>query len=154
MRGRDVDDARRGWQQVYDQALVIDWCANDAHAEGLEQADRRHIPGVLDSDAVARLEQDPGHQVDGMLGATGDHNRAFGGRHRSRPGHPADDGPPQPDLPGRVAVQRLFGCDGGADLAAPLRSREQRGVRETGPEIESAAVWWRPEIRRPAREPR
>src|ERR1700745_3520422 len=88
-----------------------------------------------------------------MLSATGDHDRVFGGRHRSRPGHPADNGPPQPDLPRLVAVQRLFGTDSRADLAAPLRSREQRGVRETRTEIESAAVRWRSEVRRPACEP-
>ena len=56
-------------------------------------------------------------------------------------------------FPAGSPYTRLFGTDGGADLAAPLRSREQRGVRETRPEIESAAVRWRSEVRRPAREP-
>ena len=153
MRGRDVDDARRGRQQIYHQALVIDGDAHDLRAQGAEQAPHRHVPGVLDRDAVAGLEQDPGDQVDGMLGAGGDHHRVFSGRHRSRPGHPAGDGPPQPDLPGWIAVQRMFGGDRIADPAAPQRSREQRGVRQTRPEIESAAVRWRPEVRRPAREP-
>ena len=88
-----------------------------------------------------------------MLGAAGDHDCVFSGRHRSRPGHPAGDRPPQPDPPGRVAVLPMFGGDCGGDPAAPHRSREQRRVREARPEIESAAVRGRPEIRRPACEP-
>ena len=75
MRGRDVHDACGGRQEIHDQALVIDGYANDPRAESAEQARRRHIPGVLDRDAVAGLEQDPGDQVDGMLGAAGDDDR-------------------------------------------------------------------------------
>jgi hypothetical protein len=154
MRGRDVDDARRGRQQIHHQALVIDGDAHHLRAQGAQQAPHRHVPGVLDRDAVAGLEQDPGDQVDGMLGAGGDHHRVFSGRHRSRPGHPAGDGPPQPDPAGRVAVLPVLGGDGGGDPAAPHRGREQRGIRDARPEIEPAAVRRRPEVRRPAREPR
>ena len=153
MRGRDVHDACGGRQEIHDQALVIDGYANDPRAESAEQARRRHIPGILDRDAVAGLEQDPGDQVDGMLGAAGDDDRVFSGQHRSRPGDPAGDGPPQPDPPGRVAVLPRLGGDGGGDPAAPHRRREQRGVREAWPEIETVAVRGRPEVRRPAREP-
>ena len=154
MRGRDVDDARRGRQQIHHQALVIDGDAHHLCAQGAEQAPHRHVPGVLDRNAVAGLKQDPGDQVDGMLGAGGDHHRVFSGRHRSRPGHPAGDGPPQPDPAGWVAVLPVFGGDGGGDPAAPHRGREQRGIRDARPEIEPAAVRRRPEVRRPTREPR
>jgi len=153
MRGRDVHDARCGRQQIHDQALVIDGYAHDLRAESAEQAGRRHIPGILDRDAVAGLEQDPGDQVDGMLGAAGDDDRVFSRGHRSRPGDPAGDRPPQPDPPGWVAVLPRLGGDGGGDPAAPHRRREQRGIRKARPEIETVTVRGRPEVRRPAREP-
>ena len=153
MRGRDVHDACFRGQQIHDQALVIDGYTDDLRAERAEQARRRHVPGVLDRDTVAGLEQDPGDQVDGVLGAAGDDDRVFPGRHRSRPGHPAGDCPPQPDPPGWVAVLPRLGGDGGGDPAAPHRRREQRGIRKARPEIEAVAVRGRPEIRRPAREP-
>src|ERR1700722_8413740 len=51
---------------------------------------------ATDRDRLPGPEQHPGTQVDGLLGAAGDHDRVLGGRNRPRPAHPSGDGPPQP----------------------------------------------------------
>jgi len=153
MRGRDANDAGRGRQRVHDQALIIDRHADHRGAQGGEQAHHRQVPGVLDRDSIAGLQQDAGHQVDGVLGATGDHDAVFAGRDRTRPSHPAGDGPPQPGLPSRVAVFRAVSSDCGGDPAAPQDGWEQRGIGLAGPQIEPVAGAGNREKRRPARKP-
>ena len=68
-------------QQVDDQALVVDRHRHDRRAVTREQVARERVAGVLDRDHVARLQEDPGDQVQRLL-------RAVGGDHvlRARPG--------------------------------------------------------------------
>ena len=133
----DVDDAGGGRQLVHHQALIVDGHADHPRAEGAEQARYRRVARVLNRDAVARLKQDPGHEIDAVLGSAGNHHRVFGRRDRSQPGHPACDGPPQFALAGRVAVHPGLDGDRGGDPAAPRHGREQRWVRQTRPQVET-----------------
>ena len=72
VRRRRVEEAHVGRDLVDEDALVVDGHRGDLHAHGPPEVPDRGVARLLDRDVVAGSEQDPGHEVDGLLGAGGD----------------------------------------------------------------------------------
>ena len=88
---------------------------------------------------IARAQQDPGDEVDRLLGAGGDDQVL--GRRLDAPGaaDPVGEGPAQRQQPGGVAVALGDLLEGGDDALAPLDEREQGRVGPTDAQVERAA---------------
>ncbi len=139
MRGRGVDEAGLVGDGVDDDALVIDGHALYARAEGREEHAGQRVARVFDGDAITGPQHGAGNDVDGLLGAGGDQNVLCRGLDAARDADVAGDGFAQASMAGRMSVGakangvRLELC---GDEAAPRRVGKQRGVRDTGAEIE------------------
>jgi hypothetical protein len=154
VRRRRVDQPGRGGQRVHPDPLGVHRHAGDPGADRGEQPPRRRITRLLHRHHVAGAEQDPGDQVERVLGAVGDHHVVGGGPDRPGDAEIAGDRGAQ----GRVAGG--FRVRAGAVRPQPhLRGqqpppgveREQLRVRDAGAEVVSRRHGVRADRQRPER---
>jgi hypothetical protein len=99
--GADGDQPDPGRDGLDHQPLGVHRDPDDLGPQGGQQPPRRPVPGRLHRDPVAGLQQHPGHQVDRLLGAVGDHHLAGAGLHRPGGADVAGDGLAQAGVAGR-----------------------------------------------------
>lgn len=67
MRRRDIDGSDSAWQRINDQPLTIDWYADHANAQRLEQPPRRAVARIFDGNSIARRQQDACQDIERLL---------------------------------------------------------------------------------------
>ena len=131
-----VDQPDVGRDPVDHDALVVDGDGGDPHPHGRPEVADRRVPRLLDGGVIARAQQDPGDEVDRLLGAGGDDKVL--GRRLDAPGaaDPVGQGPPQLQQPGGVAVALGDLLEGGHDALAPLDEGEEGRIGPADAEVE------------------
>jgi hypothetical protein len=139
VRGADGDQPDPRRDGLDHQPLGVDRHRDHLGPERRQQPPQRAVPGRLHRDPVAGLQQDPGHQVDRLLGAVGDHHLPGDGLHPAGHADVAGDGPAQVRVTGRVAVDAA-GHRGRTQLLGqqppPGLVGEQPGVGDARAEVE------------------
>jgi hypothetical protein len=74
VRGGDDHHPGSRRHRLDHQPLGVDRHPGHVHPQRRQQPPERAVPGGLDGDPVAGVQQDPGDQVDRLLGAVGDHH--------------------------------------------------------------------------------
>ena len=143
VRGADGDQPGVGRDGLDHQPLCVDRHRGHLGSERPQQPSRRPVPGRLHGDPVAWLQQHPGHQVDRLLGAVGDHDVPGVGLHPAGQADVAGDRLAQGRVAGGVAVGAAA-HRGRAQLLgqqpAPGLVGEQPGVGDARPEVELGRV--------------
>ncbi|MNM65620.1 hypothetical protein D3C81_770750 [compost metagenome] len=144
MRGGDVDQPGAFGDLLHAQALVIHGHVLQLRALRQEQLACRGVAGVFHGHPAARLDQDPGDQVEGLLGAVAHQYIATVTPHTAGEGDMPGDGFAQ-------LRQTLMGCVAGAaatDLAqrvlvaaAPVIEGKLGLARSTADEVVAQGTW-------------
>ena len=91
-------------ERLRDQPVVVHRHVHDVGLVGREGAEGAHVGRRLDQHHVAGVDEDPGHQVEGLLGADGDHDLVRVGADLLQRHDVADVAPAVPRHPARCST--------------------------------------------------